>query len=265
MTEVKQAIARELPYLRRYARALTGGQGSGDGLIRTMLESLADGRTTLAADVALKPQLYALVNRACDAVPAAAAEAALPEGEARIQERLGTLPVAARRALLLTSLEGLSQAEVALIQGVDVAAVGTLLATARAALRRLAATRVLVIEDEPVIAMHISEIVREAGHQVVGVATTKTEAVALARAERPGLILCDIQLDDGSTGIEAAQEILAALDVPIIFVTAFPERLLTGERVEPTYLVSKPFEPETLIVTMSQALFHRPVRRPAEP
>lgn len=265
MTDLKQAIARELPYLRRYARALTGAQARGDGLIRAMLEALAEGRTALDPAAALKPQLYALVHRACDDGPAAAPAATLPESEARLQERLGALPVAARRALLLTSLEGLTPAEVASILGTDAAAVGALLTAAREALRKLAATRVLVIEDEPVIAMHISEIVREAGHEVVGVATTKAEAVALARAEQPGLVLCDIQLDDGSTGIEAAQEILAALDIPIIFVTAFPERLLTGERVEPTYLVSKPFEPETLIVTMSQALFHRPVRRPAEP
>lgn len=262
MTELKHAIARELPYLRRYARALTGAQASGDGLIRAMLEDLAEGRTVLDGQLGLKPQLYALVNRACDEHPAAPGGAPVPATEARLQERLGALPPAARRALLLTSLEGLSPAEVAAVLGLETPAVDDLLAAARAALRDMAATRVLVIEDEPVIAMHISEIVREAGHDVVGVATTKAEAVALATAEQPGLVLCDIQLDDGSTGIEAAQEIMAALDVPVIFVTAFPERLLTGERVEPTYLVSKPFEPETLVVTMSQALFHRPIARP---
>ena len=97
---------------------------------------------------------------------------------------------------------------------------------------------------------------REAGHDVIGMATRKSEAVALATEHQPDLVLADIQLDDGSTGIEAAQEILQSLDVPVVFVTAFPERLLTGERMEPTYLVSKPFDPETLVVTAAQALFN---------
>ncbi|MFZ2870451.1 response regulator, partial [Zavarzinia sp.] len=154
---------------------------------------------------------------------------------------------------------GLNRAEAAAALGTGVEAIDDLLATAREELARQAPARVLVIEDEPVIALHIAEIVREAGHEVVGIATRKSEAVALAAEHRPSLVLADIQLDDGSTGIEAAQEILQSLDVPVIFVTAFPERLLTGERMEPTYLVAKPFEPQTLVVTIAQALFHHPV------
>jgi len=48
------------------------------------------------------------------------------------------------------------------------------------------------------------------------------------------------------------------MDVPVIFVTAFPERLLTGERSEPTYLIAKPFDPNILQVTISQALLLHP-------
>lgn len=256
MTDRKQAIARHLPFLRRYARALTGSQPAGDGLIREALLALGAGSASLDPARDLKPQLYGLIHAAADKAPAAASAGG--GGEAKLQAKLSTLPSAARRALLLTSLEGLNRAEAAAALGTGVEAIDGLLATARDELARQAPARVLVIEDEPVIALHIAEIVREAGHEVVGIATRKSEAVALAAEHRPSLVLADIQLDDGSTGIEAAQEILQSLDVPVIFVTAFPERLLTGERMEPTYLVAKPFEPQTLVVTIAQALFHHP-------
>jgi CheY-like chemotaxis protein/DNA-directed RNA polymerase specialized sigma24 family protein len=255
MTDVKLGIAQHLPFLRRYARALTGSQGLGDSLIRGALQALAGGKASIDPDRDLKPQLYGLVHQAADTAPAAAVAAG---PDARVQAKLGALPSAERRALLLTSLEGMSRGDVAAVLGVTPDQVSDLLDRARTELARQDPARVLVIEDEPIIALHIAEIVREAGHEVVGIATRKSEAVALAAEHRPGLVLADIQLDDGSTGIEAAQEILQSLDVPVIFVTAFPERLLTGERMEPTYLVSKPFDPETLVVTIGQALFHHP-------
>lgn len=256
MTDLKQEIARLLPFLRRYARALTGAQDAGDALIRQALQALAGGDARLDPSRDLKPQLYALVHGAADMLSAATATA----DAGGFKARLGALPAAPRRALLLSVLEGLSRAETATILGTDVDTVAAWLDEAHAELAAQPSARVLVIEDEPIIALHITEIVRDAGHDVIGNATRKSEAVALATEHRPDLVLADIQLDDGSTGIEAAQEILESLDVPVVFVTAFPERLLTGERMEPTYLVSKPFDPETLVVTMAQALFNHPGR-----
>ena len=93
------------------------------------------------------------------------------------------------------------------------------------------------------------------GHNVVGIATTRTEAVDLARKSPPDLVLADIQLADGSSGIDAVKDILADITAPVIFITAFPERLLTGQRPEPTFLISKPFREETVKTTISQALF----------
>ncbi|MET0372811.1 MAG: response regulator, partial [Rhizorhabdus sp.] len=116
-------------------------------------------------------------------------------------------------------------------------------------------TRVLVIEDEPLIAMDLESIVRDMGHEVTGVAVTRDEAVALAMEERPGLVLADIQLADDSSGIDAVKDILAEFAVPVIFITAFPERLLTGERPEPTFLITKPFQRSTVKAAISQALF----------
>ena len=53
------------------------------------------------------------------------------------------------------------------------------------------------------------------------------------------------------------KEILDEFDIPVVFVTAFPERLLTGEKAEPAFLVTKPFEPDVLKITVAQALFAR--------
>jgi hypothetical protein len=54
------------------------------------------------------------------------------------------------------------------------------------------------------------------------------------------------------------KDILQRYDVPVIFITAFPERLLTGERPEPTFLITKPFQPETVKAAIGQALFFHP-------
>ena len=68
-------------------------------------------------------------------------------------------------------------------------------------------------------------------------------------------MLADIQLADDCSGIDAVKDILAQFDVPVIFITAFPERLLTGERPEPTFLITKPFQPATVKAAIGQALF----------
>jgi CheY-like chemotaxis protein len=114
---------------------------------------------------------------------------------------------------------------------------------------------VLIIEDEPIIAMDLETIVRDMGHGVTGVAVTRDEAVAAAMSRRPGLVLADIQLADDSSGIDAVKDILSQFSVPVIFITAFPERLLTGERPEPTFLITKPFQRSTVKAAISQALF----------
>jgi CheY-like chemotaxis protein len=125
------------------------------------------------------------------------------------------------------------------------------------------ASRVMIIEDEPIIAMDRENLVAELGHKVVAVASTKDEAVSKAYSERPGLVLADINLGEGGSGIDAVSEILSAFDIPVIFITAYPEKLLTGERPEPTYLIAKPFLPETVQATVGQALFFHPVARQA--
>ncbi len=165
-----------------------------------------------------------------------------------------------RQAFLLTALEGFSPTEAAQILDAAYPEVERLIAEAQADIDAELATDVLIIEDEPIIALDIEALVRELGHNVVDIAATRTEALAAIEGKSPGLVLADIQLADGSSGIDAVKDILAQMNVPVIFITAFPERLLTGERPEPTFLITKPFQPETVKAAIGQALFFHPGR-----
>jgi CheY-like chemotaxis protein len=119
-------------------------------------------------------------------------------------------------------------------------------------------TDVLIIEDETVIALDLAAIVEDMGHSVSHIAISRSDAVKAAQTKPPGLILADIQLADDSSGIDAVKDILAQTRVPAIFITAYPERLLTGERPEPTFLITKPFLPDSVKAAIGQALFFHP-------
>ncbi len=232
------ALVRALPYARRYARALTGSQGRGDGLVAAALKELL-ARGAEAADPRLL--LYACVTRQFDGPNA-------PDDGGR------GLSGRQRQLLLLTSLEGLSVEAAARVLTMEQEGARAELTDARSRLRAAAATDVLIIEDEPIIAMDIEELVQNCGHRVIGVASTEREAVEIAGRARPGLILADINLGAGGDGAMAVSRILQSHPAPVIFVTAYPERLLTGEEVEPAFVITKPFEPMTLAVATYQAV-----------
>ncbi|MVZ96098.1 response regulator [Sphingorhabdus sp. IMCC26285] len=247
---LKAAVAPELPFLRRYARALTGSQKMGDAAVRQVLEGLLLAPEELDAQKPARVELYRIFHQLWrhDALVE-------PSGGDGLVARL---PVQGRQALLLTAVEGFSMQEAAEILGSDVESVSANSAIARQSITDSLQSSVMIIEDEAIIALHIRSIVEALGHSVTGVARTRSEAVALAARTQPELVLADISLADGSSGIDAVKDILGAMNVPVIFITAFPERLLTGERPEPTYLITKPFEPETVIATIGQALLvHR--------
>ena len=118
------------------------------------------------------------------------------------------------------------------------------------------AGRILIIEDEAIIAMDLESIVSEMGHTVVGNARTRSDAVDMVARQKPDLILADIQLADNSSGIDAVRDVLTFHeDLPVIFITAFPERLLTGARPEPAFLISKPYTEIQVRSAVSQAMF----------
>lgn len=262
MSDLSKEIISHIPFLRRYARALTGTQEQGDHYVKASLGSLLEDPAKLTADIPLRLQLFKVFHDdfRTDADDAAGGQDQAPApAPFPLQRHLKQLPSRERQVLLLSTIEGFSTRDVGFILGIPEAEATSLLERAKTDLMQQSRTAVLVIEDEPIIAFDIAGIVTEMGHRVVGTAATKSEAVAAARAKQPGLILADIQLDDGSTGIDAVREILDAVDVPVIFVTAFPERLLTGEKTEPAFLVAKPFEPDVLKITIAQALYTRRV------
>jgi CheY-like chemotaxis protein len=175
--------------------------------------------------------------------------------EKRAANNLSNLAPLPRQAFLLVAVEGFSHEQAAEILDVGLDEFASLLDEASIEISRQVATDILIIEDEPLIAMDIEQLVESLGHRVVGVARTHKEAVAMFGKTQPKMILADIQLADGSSGIDAVNDILHAHSIPVIFITAFPERLLTGERPEPTFLVTKPFNPDMVKALISQALF----------
>lgn len=253
-------LAPHLPYMRRYARALTGDQISGDEYMRVALEALAAGDRQLDNRLSPRIALYQVFHAIwCSSGAHLEDRAADHEGRDPGQRLLRIAP-RSRQAFLLTALEGFTPSEAAQILDTDYPAIERLIAEAQNEIDAELATDVLIIEDEPVIAADIEALVRELGHTVVDIAATRTEAVDAVASRMPGLVLADIQLADGSSGIDAVKDILGRYDVPVIFITAFPERLLTGERPEPTFLITKPFQPETVKAAIGQALFFHPGR-----
>jgi CheY-like chemotaxis protein/DNA-directed RNA polymerase specialized sigma24 family protein len=258
-----QQLAPHLPFLRRYGRALTGSQKHGDRYVRATLEAIVAAPGEFPTDVDPRLGLYRMFqgiwnSTNFDEQPADNTVDGADEngaGEAVARARLAQMTPLSRQALLLTAMEGFTPEDAAYLIDVDRDEVESLVTEALAEIDKQTRARVLIIEDEPLIAMDIETIVRDLGHEVTGVAVTRDEAVELAMEDRPGLVLADIQLADDSSGIDAVKDILAKFEVPVIFITAFPERLLTGERPEPTFLITKPFQRSTVKAAISQALF----------
>ena len=256
-SSLKHQIVQHLPYLRRYARSLTGSQTVGDEYIRGCLETLLHEPDFMGEGPSVPVQLFKLFHKFADTVESSTDEIAKVADpvERRVGERLIALAPVDRQALLLVHQEGFSQAEAADILGLESEEVAQRIEDAWASLKRQPTTSVLIIEDEPVIALDVAESVKSLGHKVIGIANRASQAITMAKTNPPGLVLADIQLKDGSTGVMAVREILKSIEVPVVFVTAFPERLLTGEALEPAFVVTKPFDGTTLKVAISQALF----------
>ena len=267
---LSEQVAANLPFLRRYARALTGSQATGDAFVRATLEAaLADSQLKQSLEGGRIP-LYRAFNKVWSTGfldPAATDRASGTGGdgehEAGAQDRLKAITPLNRQALLLTTLEDFTPREAAEIMDLETSDVEQLVADAVAEIDREQATSVLIIEDEPLISMQLEDLVSSLGHDIAGTAATRTQVQEAVAEKTPGLVLADIQLADGSSGLDAVDDILAVTSVPVIFITAYPERLLTGDRPEPTYLVTKPFQEATVRAAISQALFFG-WRRPLE-
>jgi DNA-directed RNA polymerase specialized sigma24 family protein/CheY-like chemotaxis protein len=251
---LSQTIAPHLPFLRRYARALTGSQQSGDAYVAAVLEVLIEDPSAIETESDARVGLYRTFTKLWNSM---AVNGATDPGSKKMpaEQRITQITPRPRQAFLLIALEGFDERDAARILDVDVPTVRNLMEGAGRELATEIATDVLIIEDEPLIAMDIEGLVESLGHGVIGIARTHAEAIQIAGKQRPGLILADIQLADGSSGLDAVNELLKSFDVPVIFITAYPERFLTGERPEPAFLIPKPYQPATVSAVISQALF----------
>jgi DNA-directed RNA polymerase specialized sigma24 family protein len=249
-----QTVLQHLPSLRRYARALTGSQASGDAYVVATVESLIASPKILEESHNSRVGLYRLFTKIWNSVAlngkAEAGEVVLPP-----EQHLTQITPRPRQAFLLVALEGFSEEDAAEVLDCDLQTLRALVEESGRELAAEIATDVLIIEDETFIAMDIEALVESLGHNVIGIARTHSEALALAKQKRPGLILADIQLADGSSGLDAVNELLGSLEVPVIFITAYPERFLTGQRPEPAFLIAKPFQVAVVSAVISQALF----------
>ncbi|HIG22235.1 MAG TPA: response regulator [Henriciella marina] len=236
---VADNLERELPYLRRYARAVTGSSQRGDALVEVAIASLISEQGPAVDRLGFFTKLETAIR---DTLPEAT-------------DAAGSDPASrSRRALLLTAMEGFPVSETATILGCETDEVGELMVEAENELTRSLQTTVFVMEDEPLVAAHISQIVSELGHEVVGQAVTRDQAIERCRALKPNLLLADVQLADGSSGAEAATIITEELGIPVVFITAYPQKLLMGREGEPVYLIPKPFRPDMVKAVVSQAL-----------
>ena len=258
-----QLVVQHLPYLRRYARALTGSQMAGDAYVAATLETLVSEPETIGATGHVKVELFRVFTRIWNSLSVNGRSEQI-QRDLPAEVRIGQITPLPRQAFLLSCLEGFSEEEVGAIISVDTETVRELVDEAGRELAADMATDILIIEDEPLIAMDLEALVEGLGHNVTGVARTRTEAVKLAATKRPGLILADIQLADGSSGLDAVNDLLKSFEVPVIFITAYPERFLTGERPEPAFLIAKPFQPANVSAVISQALFFQQSARRRE-
>ena len=254
---VSQAISAQVPYLRRFARALTGNQQGGDAYVLATLETIVAEPGALKAGPGLRSALYGVFLDVWRAMPVNAHvdQGGFHTDEKSAQRNLEAISLRPRIAFLLNALEGFSVEEVAKTLKIPESEATNLIDQAGAEIADQIRTDVLIIEDEPFIALDLQTLVEDLGHNVVGMARTHDEAVAAVAKNKPGLILADIQLADGSSGLEAVNQILQAFEVPVIFITAYPERFLTGAPPEPAFLITKPFGVESLKAVISQALF----------
>lgn len=246
-------IAPHLPHLRRFARLLTGRQATGDAAVARLLEAIV-------ADPSLFPPLSPRIGLYQCFLTTFTTRLEDPEGQAQeigktAARSLAALSPQARQAFLLVSVENFEPREAAQILEIPEARIDELLKQASSEIGKQIATDVLVIEDEPLIALHLERILAELGHRVTAVARTRADALKAIQQKKPGLVLADIRLADGSSGLDAVNEMLTSFTVPVVFITAYPEKLMTGERPEPTFLISKPFREDAVKAIISQVLF----------
>lgn len=266
---IAERVASHLPYLRRFARSATGSQKSGDAYVVSTLEAMLADPSVFDTDLPPRVALYRTFLKIVNSIPLNTArqtqDNSLHPALNAATRNLDILGPKARQAFLLVAVEEFQPHDAAMVMDVTPDELQGLIDEAGREIAKQMATTVVIIEDEPLIALDLEQLVTDLGHRVVKIARTATQAVDAVRELRPGLVLADIHLADGSSGLDAVNEILRTFSLPVVFVTAYPQRLLTGTRPEPTFLITKPFHPDNVKAIISQALFFDIRGRPEQP
>ncbi|MEW5962104.1 MAG: response regulator [Pseudomonadota bacterium] len=256
------AFLREIPWLRRFARALCGSQMVADRQIEAVLVRARTEPDLMEGNGSPRVILFRAFCRVWRSMNGDdhLLQMLLP-GDCRGPERiLAAITPNARQAFLLSSLEGFSPPEVADILECSQIDVADLLRDARMQIAQQAATGVLIIEDKVAIAEHLKTAVEEMGHWVQGVTGTLSETRSvISELERfhlrPGIVLADVFLADGASGIDVVNDIMAHGDVPVILIGGLPHNAVAASLPKPMYMLRDPFSRESLGAAISQALF----------
>lgn len=236
---VADRIEKLVPYLRRYARAATGNTAMGDACVETILQHVLDR--------SLEPEFeFENYDR----------EGLFKLLDQELERVLDSRPAKARRALLLIAVEGFPDGVACCVLGVRPDELLELLELAEQDFSQATATCMLIIEDEPLISAQLKRIAEGLGHRVIDIAATASQAVALNLEHQPDIVLCDIHLADGSLGTDAIADMQLPDTVPVVFVTAYPEKYLSTTNEGPSYLITKPFSPDYLKAVIGHALLN---------
>lgn len=127
----------------------------------------------------------------------------------------------------------------------------------------MARQRILVVEDETVIAKNLEKLLKGMGYGVIGISSTGEDAVKIALDKHPDLILMDIRLEGKMDGVEAAVQIRKHVDIPVIYVTAFADKttLQRAKETQPYGYLHKPFKKGDLQSAIEMALYKHEVEK----
>lgn len=237
-----------LTRLRRHARAMVGKQTPGDAYVAAVLEIMRSDATVLRSMSGSRIGLFKLFTQLVTASMGASMGECQPTGSQWAGKPF-PVPRQMRQVLLLISVEQFSPGEVAEIMGISEGEVAVLADAACESLGAIRGADVMIIESEPLIAMNIGQIVTELGLRVNSMPPTHDRALTILRRDTPDLIIAD-----GGCHPGMVQDLYMRAKPPVVFISAFPEMLLTGDRPEPVFVAPKPFDPAEIKALIYLAL-----------
>lgn len=249
---VNRDLSAFVPSLTRHAQIVAGSQQAAAEQVRLCLEMLAAQPERLSGEDCRFDLFRAFHDLWSPDRPGAAGNHAravaadLETGAANLEKCV----------LHLVEVEGFCEERVAEILSIDKRRIAEILRRRKRHQGSPVHASVLIIEDDVLIAKHLNEVAQELGLTVNSVADGVEGAVTAARNQKPAVILTDIQLRKGQSGLVAIRAILQRRRVPVVFVTGYPWMLdLKGERNQ-TFVVAKPFRTHALKATIIKALDH---------